>query len=99
MKLTYKLAAAVFCMAAGMSAAAALPGTTGLIAGMVLIFLSTLMLASGAAQGAQCFREMRREEQEQLLQKLAEMQEAAKQFDGVDVAALQQQITDLQARR
>ena len=81
MKLTYKLAAAVFCMAAGMSAAAALPGTTGLIAGMVLIFLSTLVLASGAAQGAQCFREMRREEQEQLLQKLAEMQEAAKQLD------------------
>ena len=82
MKLTYKLAAALFCIAAGMSVAAALPNRAeALAAGIALLFIGTVLAAAGARQAAECFRKMRREEQEKRMQSLAEILKAVNRLD------------------
>lgn len=82
MKLSYKFAAAFFCIAAGGSVAAALPGLTAALAvGIALLLIGAVLAAVGARQTAGCFREMRREEQEQLKRNFDALQESVKQLD------------------
>lgn len=82
MKLSYKVAAAFFCSAAGVSVATALPNLTAALAvGIALLLIGTILAAVSIRQAAQCFREMCREEQEQLKQNLAVLQESIKQLD------------------
>ena len=82
MKLSYKLAAAFFCIAAGISVAAALPGLTAALAvGIALLLIGAVLAATSARQAAHCFREMRREEREQLKRNFDALQESVKQLD------------------
>lgn len=81
MKLTYKLSAAFFCAAAGMIVAAALPNwTAGLVVGIALMAIGAVLMATSMQQGVQSVKDMRKAEQEQMVELLSGIQESLNQL-------------------